>query len=284
MDTLRVAWQVIRDAAVTVWQQYPAVLIGVVGAVVVVALLTWLIVAVVRRRRAAHVPSRAQRIGDALYRDRTVLDDLHLLGTDAESNGHGADLTGALANLEERGALVDLDADPRADLDPGQVVVASGTLVPLPATRAAELLELSAPLLARAGTQPDPDGPTDTATVTRPRTDLNNAPVVVALDHDASNRRLLMLLRRPELDEGALSLEPVTVVAVVDHALERRDTLGPDEYLRGYLSDDGRELLDGRSLTDIIGSLSDVTGDQLSRKELGFKGPGAQVRVASIHR
>ena len=282
MDTLRVAWDVVRDTAVTIWNQYPAVVLGVVGAIVVVALLSWLVVAVVRRRRASHVPSRAERLTTPVYRDRTVIDDLQVLGTDAEEADAHVDLEQALAGLEAKGALVDLDADPAADLDTGQVVVASGTLHTLPGTRAAELLELSAPLLARADGADGADG--DTATAIRTRPNLDNAPVVAALDHASSKRRLLMLLRRQQLEDGVADGGTVTAVAVVDRVLEKRDSVGPDDYLRAFLSDDGTRLLDGRSLDEVIGSIGDVAGEDLPQRELAFRGPGAQVRAASLHR
>lgn len=317
MESLRSTWSTVTDVARTAATDYTvAVVAG--AAVLVLLVVGWLAFRAYRRRgrSGANTPPRPNRVRRHLYLDEELLRDLgsyererlEATSGSASSNGHAdrsgahddephqgethdgetdgapafaglpADLQGPLAGVKAHGLLVDLDRHPDADLREAHVVVATGRLQQLPATTAAELLQLSAPLLQRAASN-------GSATIAeRPEVDEGQAPVVVAIQHAHSDRQLLMTLDRSALrDFDGSPVEEVTLVGVVERVLDSRDTLSLDDYLAPHLTDTSRRAIGDRSVTDVVIKLSEITGEDVpSGRDLAFQGPGAQVSAASL--
>ncbi len=287
--------------------------IAVIGGAIVVLLLAWLTYRALRHRRDQRVVERPTgRIRRPVYLDVDLLDDLRAHGareaevptsvttgaTTATTSGSPTSagsarteetrrLNDTLAALDGSPILTDLDADPDADLEEGTAVVLTGTLVRHPASDAAEILELSAPLLQRASSNGHGDG--GTATVSRVRPDevtTETAPLVVRLDHPSAKRGYLMVLPREHLrvDDPIRAGGSVSILAVVEKVLGRRDTVTVEDYLSPHLSPQGRAMLDDRDLAETVSALSDVTNEDLAARDLHVRGPGALLTPASIHR
>lgn len=301
------------------WAEQYQTEIAVAGGVVVLLLVGWAIWRAVRSRRGERTVERpTDTVRRPIYADHQLLDELRAHGTPATDRGEpgagtprrpespsgtggdGTRSTGSedtrrlnetLTALEGSPVLVDLDADPDAELRPGKAVVLSGTLQRHPATDAAEILALSAPLLQRAsgnGHGHGPSGDGDTTTLTQARAEevsTESAPVVVRLEHPATKRDFLLVLPRRHLlvDDPIRGDRRVTVVAVVEKVLGRRETVEVDEYLAPHLSEQGRSMLAEQDLTELITGLSDVTHENLGARDLPFKGPGALLSPAAIH-
>lgn len=279
--------------------------IAIIGGVIVLLLVGWLAWRAVHRRRTRTVERPSGTIRRPVYTDGVLLDDLRAHGDPARR--HGGETTTAatgqsarteetrrlndtLAALEGSPVLLDLDADPGADLEDGRAVILTGRLRRHAASDAAELLELSTPLLERASSNGHhQDDSRDTTTLTPVRRDQVTtaaAPLVVVLEHAASKRHYLMTLPREHLrvDDPTRSDAQVSVLAVVERTLGRRDALTVEDYLGPHLTDDGRSVLADRDLAETVTALSDVTHDDLAARDLRFRGPGALLTPAAIHR
>jgi hypothetical protein len=227
-----------------------------------------------RLRRSA--PAELER---SLYLDTDLL--RHLAGP----GGREVDDPLALGvrardDLEARGVLVDLDRDPRAQLVPGRAVTLSGVLRHHPATAAAELLELSTPLLTHgaprpaAGPNAGPDRAPDASS------DATDVPLVVSLPHPSGEHLLVLPATGRTADPDALIGTRITVLAVVDRVLSRRDRLAVDDYLRPHLSERGARALGDRPIDAVIGPLSEVSRSDIDG--VTFRGPGLLLTPAAI--
>lgn len=187
-----------------------------------------------------------------------------------------------LRALEGSAILIDLDAHPDAELEAGKAIVLSGTLERHAASDAAEILELSAPLLHRGagnGGGSVTDGGVDGATA-------EGAPLVVRLVHPVDKRGYLMVLPREHLlvEDPTRLGATVSVLAVVERAIDRRGALAVEDYLGPHLSRDGQAVLGERDLSEIIATLSQVASEDLGADDLPFEGPGALLTPAAIQR
>lgn len=184
--------------------------------------------------------------------------------------------------LEGTDVLIDLDAHPDAELEAGKAIVLSGTLERHAASDAAEILELSAPLLHRGagnGGGSVTNGGVDGATA-------EGAPLVVRLEHPVDTRGFLMVLPREHLlvEDPTRLGSTVSVLAVIERAIDKRETLEVEDYLGPHLSRDGQAVLGERDLTETIATLSQVASEDLGADDLPFKGPGALLTPAAIQR
>lgn len=184
--------------------------------------------------------------------------------------------------LEGSDILIDLDAFPDAELEPGKAIVLSGTLERHAASDAAEILELSAPLLQRGagnGGGSVTKGGVDGATA-------EGAPLVVRLEHPVDKRGFLMVLPREHLlvEDPTRLGSTVSVLAIVERAIDKREHLDVEDYLGPHLSRDGQAVLGERDLTETIATLSQVASEDLGADDLPFKGPGALLTPAAIQR
>jgi hypothetical protein len=292
------------DRLLELAEQYQLEL-AIVGGIIVVLVLAWLAwSAWRRRRRERHVERPTGTVRRPIYLDADLLDDLRAHGDPNRSGSVPATtaqaasasprtedtrrLNDTLASLEGSDVLIDLDADPDHGLSPGKAVVLTGTLHRHPATDAAEILELSAPLLQRAGGNGHATADGDTDTMAQVRADeitTDHAPFVVTLEHPSARHGHLLVLPRAHLRaDDPTRAGRVTVIAVVDRVLGRRDTLAPEDYLAPHLSTQGRGLLADRDLTETVTALSDVAREDLGARDLPFKGPGTLLTPAAIHR
>lgn len=268
-------------------------------AVLVLAALVAVVVAVRRRwrrprplgdspgdglvRRPAYLDTAV--VGDLLGHteqqdhSRELRDALETGDDDARTPGVRA-LNKVLSGLEAHDDLLaDLDLDPEAGLHAGKVVRVTGRLEPLPATDAVELLERAAPLL---GMQPDPLS-RDPA----PTTPVHVGPLVMRLTPATGDqRRFLVILDRDALRGPAADLveEKVTVLAVAQDVLARRDSLDIGQVIRSRLSLEVRDALSERDLSEVVATLSRVTPNELDGDALEFTGPGARLEVGAIYR
>ncbi|MBW3665131.1 MAG: hypothetical protein KY469_18710 [Actinobacteria bacterium] len=322
MDTIESIGRAVESFFATFWDGFlelyadePWLVIAVAAGVIVLLAGLWVWM---RRRRtarragAAAVPASATTparttIRRPVYLDALLLDDLlahvetrdysrdlrdTLEGGRLEDDGHAGEtrkLNKVLAGMHGRTDLVtNLDEDDGADLTEGRAVIVTGRLVELPATAAAELLELSTPLLTHAPSDNGDDGalktrPRQTSTATPTST---AAPLVLRLEPTDGDRNFLVVLPREGLrvdDPDSLGGR-VTLIGVVDEVLGSRDRLGPDRYLKPGLSSDVREHIRDRELSEVVSSLADAAGTKLSERDLTFKGPGARVTPAAIYR
>lgn len=184
--------------------------------------------------------------------------------------------------LEGSDVLIDLDAHPDAELEAGKAIVLSGTLERHAASDAAEILELSAPLLHRGagnGGGSVTDGGVDGATA-------EGAPLVVRLEHPVDKRGFLMVLPREHLlvEDPTRLGSTVSVLAVIERAIDKRERLEVEDYLGPHLSRDGQAVLGERDLTETIATLSQVASEDLGADDLPFQGPGALLTPAAIQR
>lgn len=186
-----------------------------------------------------------------------------------------------VAALEGSDILIDLDAHPDAELVAGKAIVLSGTLERHAASDAAEILELSAPLLQRGsgGGGSMTNGGAAGATA-------EGAPLVVRLEHPVDKRSFLMVLPREHLlvEDPTRLGSNVSVLAVVERALDKRETMDVEDYLGPHLSRDGQAVLGERDLAETIATLSQVTSEDLGADDLPFRGPGALLTPAAIQR
>lgn len=320
MDTIESIGRAVESFFATFWDGFlelyadePWLVIAVAAGVIALLAGLWLLV---RRRRTArrttHVPVSATTptrttIRRPVYLDALLLDDLlahvetrdysrdlrdTLEGGRLEDEGHAGEtrkLNKVLAGLHGRtDLLTNLDEDHDADLGEGRAVVVSGRLVELPATAAAELLELSTPLLTHTPSENGDNGALKTRTrPTATGAPTNTAaPLVLRLEPTDGDRNFLVVLPR----EGMRVDDPdslggrVTLIGIVDEVLGSRDRLGPDRYLKPGLSSDVREHIRDRELSEVVSSLADAAGTKLSERDLTFKGPGARVTPAAIYR
>lgn len=297
--------------------------LAIIGGIIVVLILAWLAWRALRKRRGGpQVERRTDTVRRPLYLDGDLLDDLRAHGdatasgsvdagtaedaatpaaatpgTESETGSEaGATrarteetrrLADTIAALEGSEVLIDLDADPDAELSPGKAVLLTGTLHRHAASDAAEILELSAPLLQRAGTNGhgEGDGDTTTTPARAEEATADHAPLVVELRPPSTKNRYLMVLPRTHLRvEDPTREDTVSVMAVIDRVVGRRDTLPPEDYLGPHLSGQGNTLLEDRDLTETITTLSEVANEELDGDELPFKGPGALLTAAAIYR
>jgi hypothetical protein len=242
-----------------------------------------------------------------VYLDPLLLDDLlahvetrdytrdlrdTLEGGRLEDEGHTGEtrkLNKVLAGMRGRtDLLTNLDEDHGADLSEGRAVIASGRLIELPATAAAELLELSTPLLAHTPSENGHHGALKTRTHPNATAAPTGAaaPLVLRFEPTAGDRNFLLVLPREGLrvdDPDSLGGH-VTLIGVVDDVLGARDRIGPDRYLTPGLSSEVREHVRDRDLGDVVSSLAAAAGTELAERDLTFKGPGARVTAAAIYR
>lgn len=187
-----------------------------------------------------------------------------------------------IAALEGSDVLVDLDAHPDADLEPGKAILLTGTLERHAASDAAEILELSAPLLQRGagnGGGSMTNGGVAGATA-------EGAPLVVRLDHPVDRRGFLMVLTREHLlvEDPTRLGSKVSVLAVIERSIGKRESLDVEDYLGPHLSRDGQAVLGERDLAETIATLSHVASEDLGADDLPFRGPGALLTPAAIQR
>ncbi|MBW3620678.1 MAG: hypothetical protein KY461_10570 [Actinobacteria bacterium] len=189
-----------------------------------------------------------------------------------------------IAALEGSDVLIDLDADPDAELEAGKAIVLSGTLQRHAASDAAEILELSAPLLQRGAGNGGHGGSMTSGGASGATAE--GAPLVVRLEHPVDKRGFLMVLPREHLlveDPTRLGAQ-VSVLAVVERSLAKRESLQVEDYLGPHLSRDGQAVLGERDLAETIATLSEVASEDLGADDLPFRGPGALLTPAAIQR
>lgn len=297
---------------ITTFIQENQTTVFIVAAALVVLLLAWLAARRVRRhRRDAMIADDGPTIRRPVYADSTLLEELRAhaptIGQGASEMGTATTTLGSSATTADAASrramatrqmndtldaltgttvLNDLDGDPDRELEVGQAVLFSGTLERHAATDAVEILELAAPLLIR-NRQAATDEDAGTLTVTPQTIDLDrpSGPVIVHVEHPTTKRGFLMVLRRDNLlvDDPTPGSD-VTILAVVDRVIGRRETVEVDDYLAPHLTPAGREVLEERDLAETIGTLSEVAGEDLGQKDLKLRGPAAILTPAAIHR
>lgn len=287
-------WNTFVAWVADVWAGYWPVIVAaaVLLALAVMALVVWRR----RRRRTPAARPAPGAIRRPVYVDPELLEDLRA-HTDLEprTGDHAPGRTSrtrllndTIDALDRADMLLDLDRDREDEVEiaAGRAVLLTGTLERLPATDAAALLELSTPLLERARHDAGDGDDHDGQVVTRPtvRTEVTDAgaPVVVKLRHATGDH--LMVLPRSNLRIGDPTelVRPLTVLAVVERVLGRREKLDVDDYLRPHLSPQGRDALGTRDLSEVVGSLHELTDD--GGHDLAFRGPGLVLTPAAVWR
>lgn len=291
------------DSLLSILEQYQVPIVIVAGAIVLLV-LGWLAIRAMRNRtRDRTVERPTGTIRRPVYTDMGLLEELRAHGeprgtgattTTSATAGSSGGTSGAdeirrvndtLDALEGTSVLIDLDADPDAALEPGKAVVLTGRLERHPASTAVEILELSAPLLHRGASNGQDDG--GTATLPQARTQeatADTTPIVVRLDHPSAKRGYLMVLPREHLRVEDPTRDTVSVLAVVDRVVDRRETVAAEDYLGAHLSAEGRSMFGDRDLAETVAALSDVANEDLGADDLPFKGPGAILTPAALHR
>lgn len=206
-------------------------------------------------------------------------------------------LNKAIAAAAQRQDLaVDLDKNPDSELKPGQVIRVTGQLDILPATRVATLLERGVPLYGREGrlhsatAAPSTrrgahDDDTDTLLLVNERTSLDTSRPSIVAEFKAphvSGGRILLALEPEALERDSVPAATVSMLAIVDRTLGRRERLDLDDFLRPHLSLQVRSALGSRDLMEVAEPLAKATGDELKRRDLRLTGPGATVTPAAI--
>lgn len=303
------------------WDAWSEVVIGNTLLVVGLAVLAIvLLVAAVwwnrRRNRIIVVPE----VGTNLVRHPRYLDGAVLSDVLAhvESTDHGRSLRNVLEYQEStdearavalrteqvRALNKALDAShQRADLatvldetveelpDAGMIIEARGRIRILPASEAARLLIRSRALLSPGWLPPivavaqEPTGtPTGGSLLTEPaRTTTvvqERPPVVAALDTRLG--RLLMVLDEESRLDGVHDGEVVSLLGVIGRKLSRREPARPEDYLPDHLPGDVRDALRDRDVAEVASHLAKAAGQDLDRKSMIERGPGAMVRPAAI--
>lgn len=280
----------------------------VAAGVVLLAVIALIVALVVRRRRRRPTPIETPADGEVIrrpvYVDPLLLDDLlgHVETRDFSGELNRAleiddpdrrptevrKLNKVLVGLRQRSDLLhDLDREPETELQEGQAIIATGTLTRLPASDAAELIELAAPLLVHAANGHGPDIRSQNVGVKHPPLALRLDPstggdrrYLVVLDHDG----LWTDLPASHPGDRSLPSGPVTVLGIVDGVLGARDRISGADVLGPELSYEVRESLRDRDLGTVATTLSNLTDQPLKERELDFEGPGARIGVAAIYR
>lgn len=280
----------------------------VAAGVILVALIALIVALVLRRRRRRPTPIETPPDRDVIrrpvYVDPLLLDDLlgHVETRDFSGELNRAletddpdrrptevrKLNKVLVGLRQRSDLLhDLDREPEAELQDGHAITATGTLTRLPASDAAELIELSAPLLVHAANGQGPDIRSQNVGIKAPPLALRLDPstggdrrYLVVLDHDG----LWTDLPASSPGDRNLPSGPVTVLGIVEQVVGTRDRIDGADVLGPQLSYEVRESLRDRSLGAVAATLSTLTDRPLKERELDFEGPGARIGVAAIYR
>lgn len=275
--------------------------VAAAAAVVLLALIALAITLVVRRRRRRPHPIEPEASTDVIrrpvYIDPLLLDDLlgHVETRDF-SGGLSEALEGddpdrrptevrklnkVLVGLRQRSDLVhDLDREPEADLTEGRAVTVTGTLSRLPASDAAELIELSAPLLVHAANGHGPDVRSRNVGIAHPALVLRLSPAT------GGDRGYLLVLDHEclWLEDRNLPSGPVSVLGIIEEIVDAKDRIDGNGLLAPKLSYDARESLRDRDVAEVAATLSTLTDSPLKKRELDFEGPGARIGVAAIYR
>lgn len=275
--------------------------VAVAVGVVLLAVIALIAALVVRRRRRRptpiETPADREVIRRPVYVDPLLLDDLlgHVETRDFSGELNRAlelddpdrrptevrKLNKVLVGLRQRSDLLhDLDREPQGDLQEGHAITATGTLTRLPASDAAELIELAAPLLVHAANGHRSD-------IRSQNVGIKHPPLALRLDPSTGgDRRYLVVLDHDGLwtEDRNLPSGPVTVLGVVDEVLEARDRISGADVLGPKLSYEVRESLRDRDLGTVATTLSTLTDQPLKERELDFEGPGARIGVAAIYR
>ncbi len=267
-----------------------------------------------RRNRIIIVPeARTDLVRRPRYLDGAVLSDVL---AHVESTDHGRSLRNVLEYQEStdearavalrteqvRALNKALDAShQRADLatvldesveelpESGMIIEARGRIRILPASEAARLLIRARTLLSPAWLPPTaPAAPEPTTTsgalLTEPARTITTVqdrpPVVAALDTRLG--RLLMVLDEESRLDGVRDGEVVSLLGVIGRPLSRREPARPEEYLPDHLPGDVRDALRGRDVGEVASHLAEAVGQDLDRKSMIERGPGAMVRPAAI--
>lgn len=276
-----------------------AVLIAV--GVVVVALIALAVAVLARRRRQRPTPidktSSSDVIRRPVYVDPLLLDDLlghvetrdfsgelnRVLETDDPDRRptEVRKLNKVLVGLRQRDDLLhDLDREPESDIEEGHAITVTGRLSRLPASDAAELIELSAPLLVHAANGQSPD-------IRSHNVGIKHPPLAMRLDPSTGgDRRYLVVLDHDGLwtEDRNLPTGPVTVLGIVEDVVNGRSRIDAEEVLAPGLSYEVRESLRDRDVAQVAATLSSLTDRPLKERELDFEGPGARIGVAAIYR
>jgi hypothetical protein len=196
-------------------------------------------------------------------------------------------LNKAIAAAAQRHDLaVDLDKEPDADLTPGRVVRVTGTLRVLPATQVADLLERGVPLYGRPNRlQPTARSGRDEGQVLvleEAGLDTTRPPVVAELETPHLSEKILLIMDAEGMWQDSVPTKTVSMLAIVDRVLGRRDRLDLDDFVRPHLSLQVRSALGSRDLMEVARPLSQAAGDELRKKDLQLRGPGSTVTPAAI--
>lgn len=309
------------DIAQAVWNRWTdlvnqePLLVAAIAAGIAVLLIGLLVLAAMRRRRMTAPPARREElVRRPIYLDSVILADVlgHLEATDhgrslrtiLEDTGeedlsqppdefttHRDDqvrlLNKAIAAAAQRGDLaVDLDKEPDADLTPGRVVRVTGTLRVLPATQVADLLERGVPLYGRPNRlQPTARSGRDEGQVLvleEAGLDTTRPPVVAELETPHLSEKILLIMDAEGMWQDSIPTKTVSMLAIVDRVLGRRDRLDLDDFVRPHLSLQVRSALGSRDLMEVARPLSQAAGDELKKKDLQLRGPGSTVTPAAI--
>lgn len=310
-----------RNIAQAVWNRWTdlvsqePVLVAAIAAGIMVVLIGVLALAAFRRRRKTAPPERREDlVRRPVYLDSVILSDVlgHLEATD-----HGRSLRTILedtgedelnqppdeftthrddqvrlvnkaiaAAAQRRDLAIDLDEEPDADLAPGRIVRVTGTLRVLPATQVADLLERGVPLYGRSNRlQPTARAKKDDSQVLvleETGLDTSRPPVVAELETPHVNERILLIMDAEGMWQDTVPTKTVSMLAIVDRVLGRRDNLDLDDFVRPHLSLQVRSALGSRDLMEVARPLSQAAGAELKKKDLQLRGPGSTVTPAAI--
>lgn len=314
MDRAYTIAQAVWNRWTDVVAQEPLLVAAVAGAIIVL-LIGLLALAALRRRRTTAPPERREElVRRPVYLDSVILSDVlgHLEATD-----HGRSLRNILedtgeqelgqpddeftthrddqvrllnkaiaAAAQRRDLAVDLDKEPEADLAPGRVVRVTGTLRVLPASQVADLLERGVPLYGRPNRlQPTGRSKKDDSQVLvleEAELDTSRPPIVAELETPHVTERILLIMDAGPMWQDTVPTKTVSMLAIVDRVLGRRDKLDLDDFVRPHLSLQVRSALGSRDLMEVARPLSQAAGGELKNKDLQLRGPGATVTPAAI--
>lgn len=310
LDIAQIAWNRWTDLV----DQEP-LLVAAVAAGIAVLLIGLLVLAAVRRRRRTAPPARREElVRRPVYLDSVILSDVlgHLEATDhgrnlrtiLEDTGeqdlnqppdefttHRDDqvrlLNKAIAAAAQRRDLaIDLDKEPEADLTPGRVIRVTGTLRVLPATQVADLLERGVPLYGRPNRlQPSARSGHDEGQVLvleEAGLDTTRPAVVAEFETPHVSEKILLIMDAEAMWQDSIPTKTVSMLAIVDRVLNRRDRLDLDDFVRPHLSLQVRSALGSRDLMEVARPLSQAAGAELKKKDLQLRGPGSTVTPAAI--
>lgn len=300
------------------WTSFVAdepLLVAAIAGALVVLLIGLLVLAALRRRRKTAPPERREElVRRPVYLDSVILSDVlgHLEATDhgrslrtiLEDTGedeltqpadefttHRDDevrlLNKAIAAASQRRDLaVDLDKEPDADLAPGRVVRVTGTLRVLPATQVADLLERGVPLYGRPNRlQPAARSGKEESQILvmeEAGLDTTRPPVVAEFETPHVGEQILLIMDAEGMWQDSIPTKTVSMLAIVDRVLGRRDKLDLDDFVRPHLSLQVRSALGSRNLMEVARPLSQAAGSELKKRDLHLRGPGSTVTPAAI--